>query len=112
MSFYHGGILLVSWSKIATRYLLPVLAVARLTPKLCSRVAEAFVIKYGEYAGWAQSLLFIAELPSQKALYHHIFGILKRKNLPNEKTVIGEVVMEAIVEITEMFSFIDQIFEL
>ncbi|XP_071693545.1 N-glycosylase/DNA lyase OGG1 [Rutidosis leptorrhynchoides] len=54
--------------KIATRYLIPELAGARLTPKLCSRVADAFVEKYGKYAGWAQTLLFIAELPSQKAL--------------------------------------------
>ncbi|PRQ26598.1 putative DNA-(apurinic or apyrimidinic site) lyase [Rosa chinensis] len=54
--------------KIATRYLIPELAGARLTPKLCGRVAEAFVSKYGKYAGWAQTLLFVAELPSQKAL--------------------------------------------
>ena len=51
-------------AKIATRYLIPELAGARLTPKLCNRVAEAFVSKYGKYAGWAQTLLFIAELPS------------------------------------------------
>ncbi|KAJ0923112.1 putative DNA-(apurinic or apyrimidinic site) lyase [Helianthus annuus] len=54
--------------KIATRYLVPELAGKRLTPKLCSHVADAFVQKYGKYAGWAQTLLFIAELPSQKAL--------------------------------------------
>nr|DAD24682.1 TPA_asm: hypothetical protein HUJ06_026146 [Nelumbo nucifera] len=53
--------------QIATRYLIPELAGARLTPKLCGRVAEAFVSKFGKYAGWAQTLLFIAELPSQKA---------------------------------------------
>ncbi|MCL7047296.1 hypothetical protein MKW94_000683 [Papaver nudicaule] len=54
--------------QIATRYLVPELAGARLTPKLHNLVAEAFVNKYGKYAGWAQTLLFIAELPSQKAL--------------------------------------------
>lgn len=54
--------------QIATRYLLPELAGARLTPKLSSQVAEAFVSKYGKYAGWAQTMLFIAELPSQKAI--------------------------------------------
>ncbi|KAK7386343.1 hypothetical protein VNO78_26513 [Psophocarpus tetragonolobus] len=54
--------------RIATKYLLPELAGSKLTPKLCERVAEAFVTKYGKYAGWAQTLLFIAELPSQKAL--------------------------------------------
>lgn len=37
-----------------------------LTPKLCNRVAEAFVAKYGKYAGWAQNVLFIGELSSQK----------------------------------------------
>lgn len=59
---------LVGVGQIATRYLLPELAGTRLTPKLCGRVADAFVMKYGKYAGWAQTLLFIAELPSQKAL--------------------------------------------
>lgn len=54
--------------QIATKYLLPDLAGSRLTPKLSSRVAEAFVSKYGKYAGWAQTVLFIAELPSQKVL--------------------------------------------
>ncbi|CAL1385165.1 unnamed protein product [Linum trigynum] len=54
--------------QIATRYLLPELAGTRLTRKLCGRVADAFVMKYGKYAGWAQTLLFIAELPPQKAL--------------------------------------------
>ncbi|CAN0892300.1 N-glycosylase/DNA lyase OGG1 [Linum grandiflorum] len=54
--------------QIATRYLLPELAGTKLTPKLCVRVADAFVTKYGKYAGWAQTLLFIAELPPQKAL--------------------------------------------
>lgn len=65
--------------KIATKYLLPELAGARLTPKLCSRVAEAFVSKYGEYAGWAQTLLFIADLPSQKALLPSHFWDIKEK---------------------------------
>lgn len=61
-------LLLLGLSKIATRYLIPELAGTQLTPKLYGRVAEAFVRKYGKYAGWAQTLLFIAELPSQKAL--------------------------------------------
>ena len=54
--------------KIATKYLIPELAGARLTHKLCSHVADAFVSKYGKFAGWAQTLLFIAELPSQKKI--------------------------------------------
>ncbi|CAL5417448.1 unnamed protein product [Camellia sinensis] len=61
--------------QIATRYLIPELAGARLTPKLCRRVADAFVSTYGKYAGWAQTLLFIAELPSQKALLPSNFWI-------------------------------------
>ena len=65
LSFFLFWVLL---NQIATRYLVPDLAGAKLTNKLCSRVAEAFVSKYGEYAGWAQTLLFIAELPAQKAL--------------------------------------------
>ncbi|XP_059454640.1 N-glycosylase/DNA lyase OGG1 [Corylus avellana] len=71
--------------QIATRYLLPELAGARLTPKLCSRVAEAFVSKYGKYAGWAQTLLFIAELPSQKALLPSHFCSIKEKKSAESK---------------------------
>lgn len=68
-------------AKIATRYLIPELAGARLTPKLCNRVAEAFVSKYGKYAGWAQTLLFIAELPSQKTLLpSHAWNVKENKS--------------------------------
>jgi len=66
--------------KIATKYLLPELAGSQLTPKLCDRVAEAFVTKYGKYAGWAQTLLFIAELPSQKALLPSHLLTVKQRN--------------------------------
>lgn len=68
--------------QIATRYLIPELAGARLTPKLCSRVADAFVSKYGKYAGWAQTLLFIAELPSQKLLLSSEFQTIKENKSP------------------------------
>ncbi|BBG95598.1 8-oxoguanine-DNA glycosylase 1 [Prunus dulcis] len=71
--------------QIATRYLIPELAGARLTPKLCGRVAEAFVSKYGKYAGWAQTLLFIAELPSQKALLPAHFSNAKESKAAKKK---------------------------
>lgn len=54
--------------QVATKYLMPELAGARLTSKLCNCVAEAFVTRYGKYAGWAQTLLFVSELPSQRAI--------------------------------------------
>ncbi|XP_038989430.1 N-glycosylase/DNA lyase OGG1 [Phoenix dactylifera] len=54
--------------QIAVQYLMPELAGMSLTPKLCNRVAEAFVARFGKYAGWAQNVLFIGELSSQKAL--------------------------------------------
>ncbi|KAL9265714.1 N-glycosylase/DNA lyase OGG1-like protein [Drosera capensis] len=71
--------------QIATRYLLPELAGARLTSKLCNRVAEAFVLRYGKYAGWAQTLLFIAELPSQKALIQSQLQLWNDKGTRLEK---------------------------
>ncbi|KAM7507769.1 hypothetical protein LguiA_018222 [Lonicera macranthoides] len=71
--------------KIATRYLIPELAGTSLTPKLHSRVADAFVNKYGKYAGWAQTLLFIAELPSQKALLPSMVSITKEKKPSKRK---------------------------
>lgn len=54
--------------QIATHYFIPELSGTQLTPKLCTRVAEMFIAKFGKYAGWAQNVLFIGELPSQKAL--------------------------------------------
>ncbi|XP_050235222.1 N-glycosylase/DNA lyase OGG1 isoform X2 [Mercurialis annua] len=71
--------------KIATRYLLPELAGARLTPKLCNQVADAFVSKYGKFAGWAQTLLFIAELPSQKSLIPSNSWTTKKTKSANNK---------------------------
>lgn len=71
--------------QIATRYLIPELAGTQLTPKLYGRVAEAFVRKYGKYAGWAQTLLFIAELPSQKALLPSILCTTMEKKSANPR---------------------------
>ncbi|CAN6232036.1 unnamed protein product [Urochloa humidicola] len=52
--------------KVATQYLLPELAGKSLTPKLSVVVADAFVTRFGSYAGWAQNVLFIGQLPAQK----------------------------------------------
>lgn len=84
--------LILGLNKIATRYLIPEFAGSRLTPKLCSRVSDAFVSKYGKYAGWAQTLLFIAELPSQKALLPSSFWTTKESKFTKrngEKTEEG-----------------------
>ncbi|KAJ3675217.1 hypothetical protein LUZ60_004259 [Juncus effusus] len=70
--------------KIATRYLMPELKGASLTKKICDRVANEFVIKYGKYAGWAQNVLFIAELSSQKV---SVAKSVKRKRVTKELVV-------------------------
>jgi N-glycosylase/DNA lyase len=75
-----------TWVKIAQKYLLPELAGSKLTLKLCNRVAEAFVTKYGKYAGWAQAVLFIAELPSQKALLPSHLKTTKQQTPTKGKT--------------------------
>lgn len=54
--------------KVATQYLLPELAGKSLTPKLSIVVADAFVTRFGSYAGWAQNVLFIGQLPAQKVV--------------------------------------------
>lgn len=74
--------------KIATRYFMPELAGAQLTPKLCTRVANAFVSRFGKYAGWAQTALFIGELPSQKTFPHENTKSSKRKRNNREKLYI------------------------
>ncbi|KAF6170567.1 hypothetical protein GIB67_031975 [Kingdonia uniflora] len=87
--------------QLATQYLIPELAGARLTPKLCNRVAEAFVTKYGKYAGWAQTLLFIAELPSQKALLPPHLGTVKGiKSLRQKDGESGNLVQ---IQVTNNF---------
>lgn len=50
-------------------------------------MADAFVEKYGRYAGWAQTLLFIAELPSQKALLQSLTNQTKEatKDVKSQK---------------------------
>ncbi|WCJ44390.1 N-glycosylase/DNA lyase OGG1 [Euphorbia peplus] len=78
--------------KIATRHLLPELAGARLTPKLCSQVADAFVSKYGKYAGWAQTLLFIAELPAQKSRLPPYLCSVKEKKSAQEEGIQADSV--------------------
>lgn len=88
--------LLLGCAKIATRYLIPELAGARLTPKLCSRVAEAFVNKFGKYAGWAQNVLFIGELPSQRALIPSHLHPLKETKSAHEKCGKQEVAIEVL----------------
>ncbi|KAG8378240.1 hypothetical protein BUALT_Bualt08G0117100 [Buddleja alternifolia] len=74
--------------QIATRYLIPELAGTRLTPKICSRVADAFVSKYGKYAGWAQTLLFISELPSQRAILPSSFWSTEERSSAKLQTKI------------------------
>ena len=39
---------------------MPELVEENLTTKLSSRVSEAFVTRYGKYAGWAQILALIS----------------------------------------------------
>lgn len=84
--------------KIATKYLLPELAGTRLTPKLCTRVAEAFVNKYGKYAGWAQTLLFIAELPSQKAILPSHFSNAKGNKSAKRKIVEENTLSDSVTD--------------
>lgn len=55
---------------------MPELAGKSLTPKLSSCIADTFVAKFGKYAGWAQNVLFIGELPSQKLLDNKV-GVSK-----------------------------------
>ena len=37
-----------------------------LTPKLMVQVEEAFITRFGPYAGWAHNVLFISDLSSSK----------------------------------------------
>ncbi|KAL2629948.1 hypothetical protein R1flu_014634 [Riccia fluitans] len=54
--------------QIAVRYLVPELADRSLTLKVHQEVQDAFVKRFGKYAGWAHTVLFIAELSSLQSL--------------------------------------------
>ncbi|KAL3687840.1 hypothetical protein R1sor_014149 [Riccia sorocarpa] len=59
--------------QIAVRYFVPELADRSLTLKVHQEVQEAFVKRFGKYAGWAHTVLFIAELSSvQNLLPKHL----------------------------------------
>lgn len=53
---------------LATKYYAPHLAKKSLTPKLHAEVQQAFVDRFGPYAGWAHNCLFISELASHRHL--------------------------------------------
>jgi N-glycosylase/DNA lyase len=51
---------------LATRHYARHLAGKALTPKLHGAVQEAFVNRFGPYAGWAHNTLFVAEVASRR----------------------------------------------
>jgi hypothetical protein len=53
---------------LATKYYAPHLAKKSLTPKLHAEIQQAFVDRFGPYAGWAHNCLFISELASHRHL--------------------------------------------
>ncbi|EFJ14879.1 hypothetical protein SELMODRAFT_119537 [Selaginella moellendorffii] len=72
--------------QIAVQYLKPELAGQRLTSKMHSAVAQAFVSRFGAYAGWAHAVLFIAELSShQKLLPSHLHTQRRPRTSKNSK---------------------------
>ncbi|KAG0559183.1 hypothetical protein KC19_10G084800 [Ceratodon purpureus] len=71
--------------QIAVRYLLPELEGRKLTVKLHREVAEAFVQRFGSYAGWAHTVLFIAELSSQQGLLPLHLRVPKKQSVKASK---------------------------
>ncbi|XP_024396718.1 N-glycosylase/DNA lyase OGG1 [Physcomitrium patens] len=71
--------------QIAVKYLLPELEGRKLTVKLHREVAEAFVQRFGKYAGWAHTVLFIAELSSQQNLLPAHLRVQKKQNAKTSK---------------------------
>lgn len=67
--------------QIATTYITPELSGERLTPRLHMAVSEAFVRRFGKYAGWAQNVLFIAELSSHQLLLPEHLRTQREKKL-------------------------------
>lgn len=54
--------------QVAKRYYTPELDGKSLTKKVMEAVEDAFIDRFGDYAGWAHNTLFIAELASYIAL--------------------------------------------
>ena len=48
--------------QIAVRLFAPQLSGKSLTPKVYAEISEAFAVRFGAFAGWAQQYLFFAEL--------------------------------------------------
>ena len=71
--------------QIAVRYLLPELEARKLTVKLHREVADAFVKRFGSYAGWTHTVLFIAELSSQQSLLPLHIRVPKKPSVKTPK---------------------------
>lgn len=78
-------ILITVYLQIAVRYLLPELEGRKLTVKLHREVADAFVKRFGSYAGWAHTVLFIAELSSQQILLPLHLRVQKKPSVKTPK---------------------------
>uniref|UniRef100_A0A1A9VEL7 N-glycosylase/DNA lyase n=1 Tax=Glossina austeni TaxID=7395 RepID=A0A1A9VEL7_GLOAU len=79
MSLNHMGSVPIDTHifKIAQRIYLPELVNAKsVTPKIYDQIAEHFRRVYGEYAGWAQAILFCSELQQ--------FQLKRNLNVSNE----------------------------
>jgi len=64
---------------------LPELEGRKLTVKLHREVADAFVERFGSYAGWAHTVLFIAELSSQQSLLPLHLRVQKKPSVKTPK---------------------------
>ncbi|BFI31877.1 N-glycosylase/DNA lyase [Marchantia polymorpha subsp. ruderalis] len=73
--------------QIAVRYLLPELADRSLTLKAHQEVQDAFVKRFGTYAGWAHTVLFISELSSQQNLLPQHLRSPKKQNVKSKRKV-------------------------
>lgn len=54
--------------QLAKKYYAPQIKAKSLTPKVHAEVEQAFIDRFGPYAGWAHNTLFVADLAKHKAI--------------------------------------------
>ncbi|CAM6124802.1 unnamed protein product [Calypogeia fissa] len=80
--------------QIAVRNFVPELAGKSLTLRLHKVVQEAFIKRFGKYAGWALQVFFIAELSSHQELLPEHLRLSRQNTVKVKRKVVQPLLVE------------------